>query len=440
MKNIYTKPLFLFFGFLVLSTQLQAQSIPEVLYYKFDRTDTIVLNEALNVTAANDTAFFNGAIIQDSTGQCGHALVGAGNSSSTDYVNTGWAPNLGGSSWTLSFWSNNLDTNTYTTLFYIFGDNNTSSFRCFTNGAAGVGNWILRGAGLTDVFAYGGALPTPTVNTFAFDSATNVVKAYVNGIVVDSVPQTTVNVTGTGPFKIGGYSTSSGLESNVLMDEFRFYNRCLSDSEVAELMYVHTVGALTDSACHQYITPSGQIITTTGIHYDTIPNSIGCDSIITMDILIKMNDTTVTQNGATFTATQTGVSYQWVDCNNGYLSIVGETSQNFTATANGSYAVILTGDCIDTSACHSINNIGINDNNELGASVYPNPNQGSFNVTTQEIADLIIIRDILGNEIYTIEPNSLQTTISISDQAKGIYFITITKDDKNSHIRVVVTE
>lgn len=439
MKNHYTKALFLILGILVLSTQLSAQSIPEVLYYKFDRTDSIVINHASNITAATDTAFIIGAQIQDSTGQCGHALVGTGTSGTSDYVNTGWTPDLGQGSWTISFWANNIDTGS-TTLFYIFGEPNTSSFRCFTNGAAGTGNWILRGAGLSDLTAFGGASSGPTVTTFTFDSLTSMSKAYVNGIVVDSVTQTAQNLTGTGIFKFGVYSSSTGLNNGGLMDEFRFHNRCLSDSEVAELMYVHTIGSLTDSACHQYIAPSGQIISNTGIHYDTIPNSIGCDSIITMNILIKMNDTAVTLNGTTFTAAQNGVSYQWIDCNNGYLNIPGETNQSFTATTNGSYAVILTGDCIDTSACHIINNIGINDYNELGASVYPNPNQGSFNVTTQDIADLIIIRDILGNEIYTIEPNSLQTTISISDQAKGVYFITITKDDKNSHIRVIVTE
>ena len=438
MKKLYVRTFFVLALLLAMANQLKAQSIPEVLYYKFDRTDTIVINSALYPTAVTDTAFIVGGLYQDSTGQCGHALVGVELSSTTNYVNTQWAPDLDSSSWTISFWSSNITPSS--TLFYIFGDNNTASFRCFTNGVAGAGTWILRGAGLNDLLATGGAQVTPTLTTFSFDSATKMSYAYVNGVLVDSVQQLSVNISGTGPFKVGAYSSSTGLNNGGLMDEFRIYNRCLSASEIAELMYVHTEGALTDSACHQYIAPSGQIITATGIYYDTIPNNIGCDSIITMDILIKMNDTTITANGVTLTANATGVSYQWVDCNNGYQIMPGDTNQIFTATANGAYAVILTGECVDTSACYVINSVGINEMNELGASVFPNPNQGNFTILSNETPDAIIIRDILGNIIISEIPGSAATKIDMSEQAKGIYFVTIRKDDKYSHIRIIVSE
>lgn len=45
-------------------------------------------------------------------------------------------------------------------------------------------------------------------------------------------------------------------------------------------------------------------------------------------------------------------NYQWVDCNNNFTPIVGETSSSFYPFFNGNYAVIVTGSgCSDTSIC-----------------------------------------------------------------------------------------
>lgn len=66
--------------------------------------------------------------------------------------NTNWAPDLGSGSWTIAFWSAGFGSTV--SLYYIFGDVNAGGFRCFTNGVAGSNNWILRGAGLTDIYIY----------------------------------------------------------------------------------------------------------------------------------------------------------------------------------------------------------------------------------------------------------------------------------------------
>ena len=99
-------------------------------------------------------------------------------SSTTDYVNTGWAPNLGGSSWTISFRTKNISGTS--PLFYIFGDVNTTGFRCFTNGVAGPGNWILRGP-ISDISIPGGATVAPHVCTFVYNSDSAKTKAYLDG-------------------------------------------------------------------------------------------------------------------------------------------------------------------------------------------------------------------------------------------------------------------
>ena len=86
----------------------------------------------------------------------------------SDYVDTGWGPDVGTGDWAISLWLNNMDTGT--TLYYHFGDVNTASFRCFSGGVAGAGNLILRGGGLADVLATGvGA--GPAVVDFIYDSS-----------------------------------------------------------------------------------------------------------------------------------------------------------------------------------------------------------------------------------------------------------------------------
>ena len=232
---------------------------PELLYYKFDGAGTSVPNQALTPPPGTATATILGGITQGSTGQTGGALVGSGLAASTDYLNTGYAPNLGGGSWTISFWSEGISTNA--TLYYIFGDANTASFRCFTNGVAGAGNWILRGAGLTDITIPGGAQLTPTLNTYVYDATLNNVKGYLNGVLVSTVAQTAPNLTGAGPLKVMGYSSNVGAPSGGKLDEFRLYNRALTPTEVMQLL---TPGSLFSATASPTTVCAGSTVTLTG--------------------------------------------------------------------------------------------------------------------------------------------------------------------------------
>jgi hypothetical protein len=71
-------------------------------------------------------------------------------------------------------------------------------------------------------------------------------------------------------------------------------------------------------------------------------------------------DNDVTQTGALLTADMSGATYQWLDCDNNYAEIPGETNQWYTASTVGHYAVKITYSnlCetieIDTSSCHLV--------------------------------------------------------------------------------------
>jgi hypothetical protein len=68
-------------------------------------------------------------------------------------------------------------------------------------------------------------------------------------------------------------------------------------------------------------------------------------------------DLSVSQSGVTLTSAQPGALYQWLDCTTGYTQLAGETSDQYTATTTGNFAVEVNVDgCIDTSACILIEN------------------------------------------------------------------------------------
>lgn len=271
-----------FFG--VTSSAWSQAPTPELLHYRFDGTGTSVPNLASAPPAGTATATIQGALTQGSTGQCGGALIGTGTSSSADYVNTNWVTNLDGMSWTISFWTNNVPNTTNT--HYILGDLNAGQIRVFTGGVAGGGNWILRGT-FTDVLANGGAAPGPTMTTFVYDMPNNEIRSYVNGVLNQTVAQTVVSVSGPGPFKVGGYSSSANLPSGSLMDEFRLYNRALSQAEINSLMIAGSTSSFSVEVCESYTTPSGDsTYTVSGTYMDTIPNINGCDSVMTIDVNI----------------------------------------------------------------------------------------------------------------------------------------------------------
>lgn len=213
-------------------SEITPGAVPEVLYYKFDEGG---LDSTRNF-ALPGRGFFYAKVLGLSmglTGQFSNALIGNGLSSLTNFVNTGWATDIGSSDWTISMWLSGLHSTS--TLNYIFGDNTANSWRCFYSGAAGVNNVLLRLAvvGGTDITVQGVG-PGPTVLTFVYDSSASTVYAYKNGVFSNSQPQAGhLNINGSGPFKIGGYSSSNGIPAGSLMDEFRFYSRALDTSEIA---------------------------------------------------------------------------------------------------------------------------------------------------------------------------------------------------------------
>ena len=169
---------------------------------------------------------------------------------------------------------------------------------------------------------------------------------------------------------------------------------------------------------------------TTGNYSDTLlgASASGCDSIVNTSITIMaVIDITVANTFSTLTANHSGASYQWLDCDNNFAVISGATSQAFTATANGNFAVEITvGSCIDTSVCTILTTVGINELAQKAVSIYPNPatNYIQVNLGNQVTILNYSLTAITGELIKenTVE-NANTLSIDISDEAKGVYFL-----------------
>ncbi len=232
--------------------------------------------------------------------------------------------------------------------------------------------------------------------------------------------------------------TSSGTYNDTLT------NITGCDSVVImDLTVIHSSSSsLTIVACKNYTSPSGNFWTSGGIYSDTIPNHLGCDSIITIDLTIYNIDVTVTQDANELMANNTLVFYKWLDCDNDFAEIPGETDQLFVASENGNYAVEIFQDgCIDTSACFAVTQVGIDEQAlESRVDLFPNPNNGDFVLQfTDPISGLVNVRNVAG-QIIAVQRFQYTATIPLKiETGAGLYFVEIiTTEQESAIIKVVV--
>ncbi|MFY0671756.1 MAG: T9SS type A sorting domain-containing protein [Bacteroidia bacterium] len=241
------------------------------------------------------------------------------------------------------------------------------------------------------------------------------------------------------------YTVPSGDEtyttSQTVMDTIT--NKAGCDSVMAISVSINsTTSAFSVSACESYTVPSGdETYTTSQIVMDTITNNAGCDSVMTISLSIDTVDISVTNNSPSLLANAMGSTYQWLDCSNSFAIIPGETNQQFTATANGNYAVeVHQNGCTDTSACELVNNVGILENS-FGADlvVFPNPTKGQVKVELggSYINVVVIVRNSLGQETLRKNTDAANGIDLFIEGESGVYFLEIRADDKKATLKVL---
>jgi hypothetical protein len=182
-------------------------------------------------------------------------------------------------------------------------------------------------------------------------------------------------------------------------------------------------------SCVDYLSPSGNVYTLSGIyHDDTLTSVNGCDSILIIDLSIPVFNITTNLNATTISSNQSGVNYQWYDC---LLNedILNETNQSYTATANGEYAVILENQgCTDTSTCVKITGVGIGELSLNSAfELYPNPSTTAVYIQMNEnqIIGSFKVYDMDGRLIKEGYSESSKMKLEVAKLEPGVYLIAV---------------
>ena len=208
-----------------------------------------------------------------------------------------------------------------------------------------------------------------------------------------------------------------------------------------------TTGTDVQTACYSFTWIDGITYTTSNNTATyTLTNASGCDSIVTLDLTIDtVEDVSVTDNSHTLMANATGVTYQWLDCDNNFAIINGETNQSFTATSNGNYAVEITeviNQCTDTSACFLVSNVGMEENRLFeDVFIYPNPGNGLVNIDLGNLKDVTVkVFDVRGQLVY--EKTNIRSKIhpiELKGIDSGVYIIEIsTTEGQRQRYKLVV--
>ncbi|PKP01208.1 MAG: hypothetical protein CVU11_15920 [Bacteroidetes bacterium HGW-Bacteroidetes-6] len=144
------------------------------------------------------------------------------------------------------------------------------------------------------------------------------------------------------------------------------------------------------------------------------------------------NDTSVVNVANTLSVAQQSVSYQWLDCGNGYSEIPGETSSSFIPTVSGIYAVELSNtNCTDTSGCHFVLVDNILENG-YRINAYPNPASDILTIDLPQTMQNVSIKmhSAMGVEVMKEnfgEAKSVNLPINLNP---GVYLIELSSGNQ----------
>lgn len=178
-------------------------------------------------------------------------------------------------------------------------------------------------------------------------------------------------------------------------------------------------------------------------------NSSGSDTVTqyySINVIPAGNPPTLSQSNDTLFSSQGFGTYQWY-----FNSVIinGATNYFYVATQTGLYTV----EVVNDNGCESSSTIsfvftGIHESQVEASQLYvfPNPGNGKFDlqINSSYAGNVdVSITDLIGQKIvqetYVSSPGLNSLTFDISDQAAGVYFLTLTSKG-NQYSRKLVIE
>lgn len=196
-------------------------------------------------------------------------------------------------------------------------------------------------------------------------------------------------------------------------------------------------------SCGPYTSPSGNYTwATSGTYQDTIPNQEGCLEYLTLNVTIVEIDTSVVQDNRDLISQATGVTYQWLDCNNNFAPILAANQQTFIPDDPGSFAVQISDNgCVDTSSCYTVSSgLSIYQQRfDTHIQVYPNPSHDRF------VIDLGGVYQDIQYSLQAMDGKTLLTErsaqrqklkLDLGNYPLGIYLLKIKADGQTASMKL----
>ena len=250
-------------------------------------------------------------------------------------------------------------------------------------------------------------------------------------------------------------ATALGLIAGAYSVEIYDANNCLlnmSDSitEPSEILTNISV-----TSCDTY-TWYGVTYTTSGTYSNTYTNSVGCDSLVTLDLIIVNNPITsqilggtqlIINSSDTYVVSQTlNSTYDWGVLNNGGVILSGLPTNSVQVqwgSQIGTFDVFVietdANGCVGDTVFLTVtlnNSTGLEEFKITDLIIYPNPSRDLFNIsfTSETVQDLKIrILNVVGEVIISEDLDQFigeyTKQINLHENAKGIYFLEIETND-----------
>lgn len=311
-------------------------------------------------------------------------------------------------------------------------------------------------AGATCVWSTGSnnqtILVAPTANTYYSVIVTNDGCAAPDSILVKVNPTKTTNlsqiicandsiVIGTSVFNTSGNHTAT-LQTSLGCDSI--INLNLTVNPTKQINIIESI-CLGDS-----IIIGTTVFNTTGNYNIPFQTSNGCDSIVNLALTVNTIPTTptITQSSDTLYSNIiiNGANYLWYKDN---ILVATTTTAYYIATANGNYTLeINQNDCVSTLSNVIIVELptAIRTNkSDIQFSIAPNPNNGIFEIRINALKNTeynLIVYNVAGQSIMHTVFNIMQGAntklINLNDIENGMYFISLTSNEGSTTQNIII--
>ena len=241
----------------------------------------------------------------------------------------------------------------------------------------------------------------------------------------------------TGFLSYGKPCTTPPAPTGAATQSFCGTGKTIADLVVTPLTG-HTIKWYDLATAGTQLPTSTVLVTGTNYYASQISTAGGCESITRLNVGVTVTNVNngVTLALDTFTASQSGASYQWFTCP-GNVVIPGATNQTFTATSSGDYGVTVTlAGCSVDSSCVTYTTLGLENNIMNTFNIYPNPISDILNIQHYSDINKITIYNMLGQQVLTKNVSATSTQIDMSALTNGTYLVKVEAGSVSKTIKV----